>query len=159
MKLDKLDICGSIFVKAEWRGEGESLPPARAETLFERGFASKNRFNLTSKQQIELLRDQRAIDVNDPRTEEVLKKLQLMKNDYLDRLLSSDAKFLLHDMESFRHKLLIARKNDPRFSEVPIPALNSQLINENISEFYLDWLEDIYRIEGNKALIEKKYQV
>lgn len=32
--LKESDIDGSIFVKAEWEGCGEYMPPARSETLF-----------------------------------------------------------------------------------------------------------------------------
>lgn len=33
--LEDKDIDGSIYIKAEWHGFGESMPPARAETLFQ----------------------------------------------------------------------------------------------------------------------------
>ena len=32
--LEGNNIDGSIFVKAEWEGRGDNLPPARSETLF-----------------------------------------------------------------------------------------------------------------------------
>jgi len=67
------------------------------------------------------LENRRLIDMNDPRNEEIIKALQTMKNDYLDRLLSEDAKFQLHDVESFRHKLLRSRINDPHYAAHPIP--------------------------------------
>lgn len=44
-----------------------------------------------------------------------------MKNDYLDRLLALDAKFQLHDVDSFRQKLLRARASDPNYAGVSIP--------------------------------------
>jgi hypothetical protein len=90
--------------------------------------------------------------VNDPRYEELLKGLQLLKNDYLDRLLALDAKFQLHDTDSFRQKLLRARANDPNYALVSIPQLNAELINEDISGFYLDWLEEVQRQEALKAI-------
>jgi len=31
--LKKVDVDGSIFIKAEWKGEGENMPPAKSETL------------------------------------------------------------------------------------------------------------------------------
>jgi hypothetical protein len=34
--------------------------------------------------QLELLRDERPVDVNDPRNEEIVKKIKSMKSDYLD---------------------------------------------------------------------------
>lgn len=33
-RLDGQDVEGSLFVKAEWEGYGEAMPPARSETLF-----------------------------------------------------------------------------------------------------------------------------
>jgi len=59
--------------------------------------------------------------VNDPRNEQILKNIRVMKNDYLQRLLDEDAKFQLHDIESFRHKLLKARMIDPNAGQLPIP--------------------------------------
>jgi len=60
-----------------------------------------------------MLQEQKPIDVNDPRNELIIKHMKSMKNDYLDRLLAMDAKFQLHDVNSFRHMLLRARNNDP----------------------------------------------
>ena len=68
-----------------------------------------------------------------------------MKNDYLEKLLSDDAKFQLHDTESFRHKLLVSRIEDPNYSKIPIPQINSQLIDDQRGKFYLEWLEEIHR--------------
>jgi hypothetical protein len=59
--------------------------------------------------------------MNDPRNEEIIRSIQMMKNDYLDRLLTNDSKYQLHDLESFRHKLLKARMNDPAYARIPIP--------------------------------------
>ena len=33
-KMEKTDIDGSIFVKAEWDGYGDQMPPARSESIF-----------------------------------------------------------------------------------------------------------------------------
>lgn len=33
-KVDKINVSGSVFLKAEWHGYGEMMPPARSETLF-----------------------------------------------------------------------------------------------------------------------------
>ena len=76
MDLDEKDIDGSIFVKAEWEGFGEYMPPARSETLFQLDTLKKNRYEVNKNEQQELLEEQRAIDVNDPRYEKVLKNLQ-----------------------------------------------------------------------------------
>jgi hypothetical protein len=82
----------------------------------------------------------------------------MMKNDYLDRLLQNDSKFLLHDIESFRHKLLRARMNDPGMASVPIPQLNSELINEDICKYYSEWLEEVHKEETFKAYLAKKQE-
>ena len=68
-----------------------------------------------------MLLESQPIDVNDPRNEEIIKKLKTMKNNYLEKLLEDDAKFQLHDTESFRHKLLMSRIEDPNYSKIPIP--------------------------------------
>jgi hypothetical protein len=73
------------------------------------------------EQQLRQILDEKPVDVNDPRNEEVLKKLRGMKSDYLDHLLADDARFQLHEVESFRHKLLRSRFEDPNYSHVPIP--------------------------------------
>jgi hypothetical protein len=94
--------------------------------------------------------------VNDPRNELIIKHMRNMKNDYLDRLLSLDTKFQLYDIQSFRHHLLKARASDPNFAKIPIPQLNNELINADISKFYLDWLEDVHRQETWKAYQNKR---
>ena len=103
-----------------------------------------------------MLDEQRAIDVNDPRYEKVLKNLQLAKNDYLETLLKNDAKFQLHDCESFRHKLLMARMQDPNYAQITIPHLTAEIIDEDRSHYYLDWLEDVDRQRMYKAYLERK---
>ena len=82
-----------------------------------------------------------------------------MKNDYMDRLLADDAKFQLHDIQSFRLKLLEARNNDPNFAMVPVPQLNSELIDGDRCKLYIDWLEDIHRQETFKAYLAKKRNI
>ena len=54
-ELSKEEIAGSVFVKAEWSGYGDKMPPARAETLFKSQRAEKNRVFHTKHQQLELL--------------------------------------------------------------------------------------------------------
>lgn len=44
-----------------------------------------------------------------------------MKNDYMDKLLDQDTKFLLSDLDSFRHMLIKARNQDPSCAYYPIP--------------------------------------
>jgi hypothetical protein len=45
---------------------------------------------------------------------------------------------------------------DPSRSNVPIPYLTSELIYEDISTYYLEWLEEIDRAKATKAFLEKK---
>lgn len=119
--IEKVNVEGIIFVKAEWQGRGESMPPAKSETLFALSQLEKNRNYYTKEEQFKMLQDQKPIDVNDPRNELIIKNMRKMKNDYIDRLYSLDEKFTLHDLESFRHKLLVARSQDPAYDGVPIP--------------------------------------
>lgn len=101
-KVEAMELDGSIFVKAEWEGYGEHMPPARSETLFQMNSLGKNRYPCGEQERVNLLQDQKAVDVNDPRYEEVLRALRLMENDYQKKLLAEDAKFQLHDSDSFR---------------------------------------------------------
>lgn len=94
--------------------------------------------------------------MNDPRNELIIKHMRNMKNDYMDRLLSLDAKFQLNDIESFRHMLMKARNQDPNCTFYPIPQLNSELINPDISKFYIEWLEEVHRQQTYKAYLTKK---
>ena len=91
--LEQQEIAGSIFVKAEWEGFGEYMPPAKAESLFHGTGAHKNRIKYSKKIQKDVINRHKTIDVNDPRYEQVIKKLQLAKNNYLEKLLENDAKF------------------------------------------------------------------
>jgi len=152
-KIDQIALDGSIFVKAEWEGYGDQLPPAKSETLFVMNQSEKNRHYYTKQEQFKMLQDQKPIDVNDPRNELILKKMQNMKNDYLDRLLKQDSMYQLNDVTSFRHMLLKARENDPSYAMMPIPQLNSELINGDICKFYVDWLEEVHRNESYKQYI------
>ena len=38
-----MDIDGSVFVKAEWDGYGDQMPPARSESIFSVDKKEKNR--------------------------------------------------------------------------------------------------------------------
>ena len=155
-KMEKMDLDGSMFVKAEWDGYGDQMPPVRSESIFAMNKGEKNRNYYTKEEQHTIFKEQRPIDVNDPRNEEIIRSIQQMKNDYLDRLLTNDSKFQLHDIESFRHKLLKARKNDPAQSRIPIPQVNSELINGEVCKYYVDWLEDVHRDETFKAYLALK---
>ena len=37
------DICGEIFVKAEWKNFGPHMPPIKSENLFKKPKSAKNR--------------------------------------------------------------------------------------------------------------------
>jgi len=49
-----------------------------------------------------------------------------------------------------------ARKKDPSYASVTIPQLGSELVNGDISKFYLEWLEDVHRKEAYKQYLDKK---
>ena len=72
-KMEKTDLDGSIFVKAEWDGYGDQMPPARSESIFNNANSEKNRNYFTKQEQHTIMQEQRPIDVNDPRNEEILK--------------------------------------------------------------------------------------
>ena len=82
-RLDGSDVEGSLFVKAEWEGFGEAMPPARSETLFQLSSLKKNRFEADREEAAELMNEKKSIDVNDPRNEAVLRNLQNARNDCL----------------------------------------------------------------------------
>jgi len=46
-----------------------------------------------------------------------------------------------------------SRINDPAKASIPIPALNSELINRDKCSYYVDWLEDVQRQETFKAYL------
>jgi len=54
-----------------------------------------------------------------------------------------DAKNPLHKIESFRHMLMMAKKNDPALSGIPIPLLDSEIIDETKNSLYLEKLNEI----------------
>lgn len=154
--VEKVNIKGSVFIKAEWHGYGDAMPPARSETLFTLNQIEKNRNYYTKQEEFELLEQQKPIDVNDPRNELIIKHMRNMKNDYMDRLLTLDSKFQLNDIDSFRHMLLNSRNTDPSCSQFPIPQLNSELISSDLGKFYVDWLEDVHRQQTYKSYLNKK---
>jgi hypothetical protein len=154
--MEQTDIDGSIFVKAEWDGYGDQMPPARSESIFSVNNSDKNRNFYTKQEQHTIFQEQRPLDLNDPRNEDVIKNIQMMKNDYLDKLLKNDSRYQLHDMESFRHKLLKSRMNDPAYARVPVPQVNSELINGEACKYYIDWLEEVHRDEIFKAYLAQK---
>jgi len=80
----KNDLDGTVFVKAEWEGFGEQMPPARSETLICSAQNEKNRRHFSKMEQHQMLKEQKPLDVNDPRNELLLKEMSKMKNNYLD---------------------------------------------------------------------------
>ena len=103
-----------------------------------------------------MLKYEKQFDVNDPRNEQIIKSMRNMKNNYLDRLLDLDSKFLLSDTVSFRHMLMRDRQNDPTKTSIPIPMNNSELINSDLSKFYIEWLEEVHRQHTYKAYLNIK---
>ena len=51
-----------------------------------------------------------------------------------------------------------ARKKDPSYASVTIPQLGSELVNGDISKFYLEWLEEVHRKEAYKQYLDKKQE-
>ena len=78
------ELDGTIFVKAEWEGFGDQMPPARSETLICSAQNEKNRRHFSKTEQHQMLKEQKPLDVNDPRNELLLKEMSKMKNNYLD---------------------------------------------------------------------------
>ena len=54
-RVEAINVGGSIFVKAEWSGFGNQMPPARSETLFSLSQIEKNRNYYTKHEEFELL--------------------------------------------------------------------------------------------------------
>ena len=54
---NKMDVEGSLFVRAEWEGWGDQLPPSRSETIFKVNRNQKNRVKFTKEQQLEFLQN------------------------------------------------------------------------------------------------------
>ena len=52
-----MEILGTAFVKAEWQGFGEQMPPAKSETLFSINSVGKNRAVISKVDYQHLLRD------------------------------------------------------------------------------------------------------
>ena len=133
------------------------MPPASSRTIFQMGKLNKNRHEFDKKAVTSKL-----LDVNDPRNVEIMHQVQMMKNDYLEQLLKNDSKFQLFEFDgikdSFRHKLLKARMNDPVKSQIPIPQLCSELIQDGRSKYYIDWLEQVYRDEAFKEALKGQEQ-
>lgn len=157
-QIQKIEVDGALFVKAEWEGFGENMPPARSETIMTRAQSDKNRNYYTKQEQYGLLTESNRLDQNDPRNELVIKALKNMKNDYLDRLLAQDAKYQLHDITSFRQQLIKARQSDPDYAQITIPQLTAELVNGDICKYYLEWLENVHRQETYKQYIAAKQQ-
>lgn len=86
--------------------------------------------------------------MNDPRNEMIIKNLRLTKNEFIKNLLERDSRNLLADEEPFRHKLLKARNKNLDLTNVFIPWLESEIIDKNLSDFFLKHLENLYRDEA-----------
>lgn len=84
------DVRGQVYVKAEWKGNGPHMPPVKAENLFKRGQAPKNKNTFSAEEEMKMLLKQLYIDVNDPRNQYVIKLLKETRNEYVARLLKED---------------------------------------------------------------------
>jgi uncharacterized membrane protein YgaE (UPF0421/DUF939 family) len=73
------------------------------------------------------------IDVNDPRNEQIIRKIKEHTNEFLKRLLIADSRNLLADEEPFRHKLLKMRNMDVDLANKFIPFLESEIIDSSKS--------------------------
>lgn len=45
---------------------------------------------------------------------------------------------------------------DPNYAQITIPHLTAEIIDEDRSHYYLDWLEDVDRQRMYKAYLERK---
>lgn len=48
---------------------------------------------------------------------------------------------------------------DPNYSAMPIPQLNSELIDEKFGKFYLDWLEEVHRQDSLRQYLNRKLEI
>lgn len=99
------------------------------------------------------------IDVNDPRNEQIIRKIKEHTNEFLKRLLIEDSRNLLADEEPFRHKLLKMRNMDVDLANKFIPFLESEIIDSSKSQLFLSKLEEIYRNEAYTKYVTKQKQV
>ena len=105
-----------------------------------------------------MLLKQLYIDVNDPRNEGIIKILKEQKNEFFIKLLSDDAKNLLADEKPFRHKLLQLRARDAEMASIPIPLLESEIIDSSRSSFFLEKLEKLFRDEAYLVHLKARIQ-
>lgn len=94
-RLQRDDITGQVYVKAEWKGNGPIMPPVKSENLFKKPKKGKNRRDYTQQEETLMLLKQLYIDVNDPRNEQIITILREQKNEFLVKLFKEDSKNLL----------------------------------------------------------------
>ena len=82
------DITGEMFIKAEWKNNGPTMPPIKSENLFKKPKCPKNRNDLISATEFTNLMKMIYIDVNDPRNEEIIEILREEKNEFMKNLLN-----------------------------------------------------------------------
>jgi len=145
-------------VKAEWKGNGPKMPPIKSENLFKKPKAHKNRLQYTLQEETLMLLKQLYIDVNDPRNERIIKILKESKNEFFIKLLADDAKNMLADAKPFRHRLLQLRNKEPDMTSIPIPMLESEIIDSSKSTFLLDKLEKMFRDEAYLVHLQARIQ-
>ena len=140
-----------VEVSAEWLTKGGEMPPMKAENLFNQKAVEKVREKYTKRDVRRIKNRDKFIDMNDPRNEAVLRYLRETQNLFVKQLLKEDARNPLHNLDSFRHQLLLARKTDPAMSGVPIPLLEMEIIDESKGQFYIEKLKEI---DNRKRRIE-----
>jgi hypothetical protein len=102
----------------------------KAENLFKQKAVEKIRKRYSRYEVLKIKNRDMYIDMNDPRNEAILRYLRETQNSFVKQLLKEDAKNPLHNIESFRHMLMLARKTDPAMSGIPIPMLDAEIIDE-----------------------------
>ena len=151
----ELDTFGHLQVKAEWLSRGGDMPPMKAENLFKQKAIEKIRKRYGRSEIIKVKNRDMYIDMNDPRNEAILRYLRETQNSFVKKLLREDAKNPLHDVSSFRHMLMLAKKNDPALSGIPIPLLDAEIIDESKNPFFMERLNEIMNRNKRTELLEK----
>lgn len=149
------DTYGHIQVKAEWLSRGGEMPPMKAENLFKQKAIEKIRKRYGTSEVIKVKNRDMYIDMNDPRNEFILRYLRETQNSFVKKLLREDARNPLSGIESFRHMLMLAKKNDPALSGIPIPLLDAEIIDEQKNPFYMEKLNEIMNRKKRTEMLEQ----
>ena len=134
-----LEYTGSLFVKAEWVGFGDRLPPLKIVANKEGpdpNFHPEE--ELTEELKYEILHKDQYFDVNDPRNELKLKIMKEYKNSFLRGLLKRDAMIPLYGIVPSRHKLIKARYTNVEIMDESIPLLEEEILQNAKLKDFLD---------------------